>query len=142
MRTKRAVKSLGIGCLSIVGLVVIFFAAVSIYHSKKSSIAANPERILEKTGMQYPKYKVKLVDDNMERGSSSWNVYEYIVEFEHPLGEEFIKTLDTKCSLRTDWNKEDSIYHFQESKEEYSINVYIEPSKKSMDIEYMWEELF
>lgn len=119
--------------------IIGYFAFLFVSNSYHESIAQSPSRIAKVAHYKLPKYTIIEYDDNLDRTSSSWNNYTYLIKFKEPLSQKEINKLDNLVSEYPEWE-------YNEDKHEYvhvdEATVVIHLEDNTAKIEYFFQNGF
>lgn len=102
----------------------------------------DPEALLRKTGLKIDDYEIISQVDNLERGSSAWDVFTYSLKVKDD-SQELRKQLDELVAKNENWTFQDGKYIFHKEKEDswyLSIDVRLQHSE--IHIEYTKYNIF
>lgn len=138
---KKILKILGYICLTFFVLIVILVGVL--YFTDDGRIADRPDKILAKSGVDFPEYIIVYNDNNMDRGASYWSAYFYKAQFTNSLDSRFIDKLEAKSSeISSGWKKEgNNEYVFSENKDNSCYtSITVNTSDGTVTIDYEWED--
>ncbi len=139
MSTNRIAKILGHISWEIFGLVMIILGVL--YIMDDGRIANDPNKILDKSGIDFPEYTIIEKKDFMEReGRDRWYTYYYQAQFKNSIEARFTNLLERKINESSSgWKKEDNQYIFEENKDNTCYTtITVNTLEGTFTIDYEW----
>lgn len=118
---------LGIVVVLILGLFLLLFG----------NQATTPDAIAKKVGLKLPAYQITKAEDNMERTASAWSDYYFEIEFEKPLSEKYLQTVE---KLKNCIREGDTYKIEKESPDEWAGYIRLYPEENKATLEYTFRD--
>ena len=118
---------LGIVVVLILGLFLLLFG----------NQATTPDAIAKKVGLKLPAYQITKAEDNMDRTASAWSDYYFEIEFEKPLSEKYLQTVE---KLKNCIREGNSYKIEKESPDEWAGYIKLYPEENRATLEYTFRD--
>lgn len=118
---------LGIVVVLILGLFLLLFG----------NQATTPDAIAKKVGLKLPAYQITKAEDNMDRTASAWSDYYFEIEFEKPLSEKYLQTVEKLNNCIREGN---SYKIEKESPDEWAGCIKLYPEENRATLEYTFRD--
>ena len=118
---------LGIVVVLILGLFLLLFG----------NQATTPDAIAKKVGLKLPAYQITKAEDNMDRTASAWSDYYFEIEFEKPLSEKYLQTVE---KLKNCIREGNSYKIEKESPDDWAGYIKIYPEENRATLEYTFRD--
>lgn len=118
---------LGIVVVLILGLFLLLFG----------NQATTPDAIAKKVGLKLPAYQITKAEDNMDRTASAWSDYYFEIEFEKPLSEKYLQTVE---KLKNCIREGNSYKIEKEFPDDWAGYIKIYPEENRATLEYTFRD--
>lgn len=101
---------------------------------------SDPKALLKEANLDLPDYTVALQGDNLERGASAWDCYDYKLKLNKPIDDSFINQLKELVKTDSNWtyNAEHNLYEYHNiQNDSYDLAIYVDIATSEVQISYM-----
>ena len=98
--------------------------------------------MLHEAGLKVDDYEIVSQSDNLERGASAWDCYDYSLKIKDD-PQALKSQLDELVAKHENWTFQDGQYVFNKEKEDsWDLSIYVNLHNSEIHIEYMEYNIF
>lgn len=97
--------------------------------------ADNPESMLREAGLKVEDYEVVSQGDNLDRGASAWDGFDYEIKFKDD-PKELKAQLDKLVATNEFWSLQDGLYVYSRFEESWDLVIHVNLQQSQINIDY------